>query len=666
MRFFQSQKKHAAVSAGFIVTLVAVVWCASCGSKSSGFTGDDGTGPGGSSGGDGGDMCFNCNASSGGGAGTSSGFGSSGGGDSGLPTVMGMNGPVSQNSCPGSLSAANVTALKGAKSNSASLKWLYPYDATIFPGGLQPPVLQWSQSGTPDGVYLHLHSQKYDFTGCFKGSNPPQLQIPVLAWATAFAQSGGKPDPLTVELSTISGSTVSGPIKETWTFAKGNLAGVVYYNTYGSKLVPGQNGQNGAVMKIAAGATQPTAFLYTTGTSVFPFGPCVSCHSLSANGSFLVAQQHFYPSSDPLNGKGSMAFDLTKTKTPDPTMPMASTLNDDWGFSAVYPDGTVLLTSGEAQDSTMTPLFPGVSGNNPGMIGPKPAEMYDTTTGATISYSGLSTPFAMMPMFSPDGKHIVYTEAPNTDAGVGAHTLTVMDFDLPSKTFSNARQVYHDGTSFPGWPFFTPDSKSIVFALGNTNNFASEEPPTPAPAFNSQLYIVSAAGGGTARRLDELGGLNGAGTDYLPSPNDDYNLDFYPTVNPISAGGYFWVYFTSRRSYGNLYAKGSGDVGSKSIWVAAVDINPAPGADPSHPAFYLPGQELGSGNIRAFSVLAPCVGEGATCESGLDCCGGTCTSGKCGVPAACAMENNKCTDGLPCCDSSDMCIGGYCGVAPPK
>jgi hypothetical protein len=107
-------------------------------------------------------------------------------------------------------------------------------------------------------------------------------------------------------------------------------------------------------------------------------------------------------------------------------------------------------------------------------------------------------------------------------------------------------------------------------------------------------------------------------------------------------------------------------VGSKSIWVSAIDINAPAGTDPSHPAFYLPGQELGSGNIRAFAVLAPCVGDGATCESGIDCCGGTCTTGKCGQPQACAGENDKCTPTVPCCLASDMCIGGYCGVAPPK
>lgn len=663
MGFFQGEQNRSVASAGLVATLVAVVWCASCGSKSnSGLPDDDGP--------DSGSSCFNCASSGASGSGGSSGGGSSGfgsstgGGDSGVPTVLPKSALVTDTSCPGSLSAANVTSLKGASSNSASLKWLYPYDATVFPGGLASPILQWSQTGTPDGVYVHMYSNKYQYTGCFKGSSPPQLKLPEIEWATAYAQSAGKGDPLTVELSTITGGTVSGAIKESWTFAKGSLAGVVYYNTYGSKIVPGQAATgNGAVMKIQNGQAQ--AFLYTNG-GASPFGPCVSCHSVSSNGTTLVAQQHFYPGGDPLNGKGSMSFDLTKTAAPDPTMPLASTLNDDWGFSAVYPDGSLLLTSGEAQDTTMTPLFPGVSGNNPGMIGPKPAAMYDTQTGNTIAYSGLTTQFAMMPMFSPDGLHIVYTEAPDTDAGVGGHTLTVMDFDVSMKKFSNARTVYQDNTNFPGWPFFTPDGNSIIFALGNTNNFASEEPPLPAPPFNSQLYIVSAAGGAAAHRLDELSGLNG-GTDYLPSPNDDYNLDFYPTVNPISAGGYFWAYFTSRRSYGNLYAKGSGDVGSKSIWVSAIDINAPAGTDPSHPAFYLPGQELGSGNLRAFAVLAPCMGDGATCESGLDCCGGTCTTGKCGQPQVCAGDQDRCTPTVPCCPATgDECIGGYCGTRPPE
>jgi hypothetical protein len=303
------------------------------------------------------------------------------------------------------------------------------------------------------------------------------------------------------------------------------------------------------------------------------------------------------------------------------------------------------------------------------MIGPKPSTMYDTNTGATISFTGLTTEYAMMPMFSPDGKHIVYNDAPAADAGIDGHTLTVMDFDLASKTFSNPKQIFHDAKKFPGWPFFTPDSAQVIFSLGNTNNFASEEPPAGMLVYAAELYVVDVATA-MSHRLDETSGYDSTGNEYLPFPGRDENLDFYPTVNPVSAGGYFWVYFTSRRSYGNLYpglnGEGAKDVGTKAIWVSAIDINPTPGTDPSHPAFYLPGQELGSGNLRAFAVLAPCQPNGATCESGYDCCGGACTMGKCGVPAACANTDDKCSATIPCCNPTDLCIGGYCGYIAPK
>jgi hypothetical protein len=663
MRLFQGIRFGSVASACLVLTLIAAI-CASCGSKGGGAL-SPGSSSGGGNASDGGDdatiaQCFgNCNGNSGssGGGAFAPGQGADGG-----ALFNPVDADVMTNDCPGPLTAAQSSALQSASSNSATLKWLYPYDKTVFPGGIAGPILQWSQTGTPDGVYLHLHSNKFDFKGCYQGTNPPNLAIDDLTWAQAEAQSGGKSDPLTVELSTVTGTTASGVISETWIFARGSLAGNVYYNTYGSKLVPGQKGQNGAVIKIAKG--KASAFLYTTGASVYPFGPCVSCHSLSANGTTLVAQQHKYPGANPLNGNGSMSFDLTSNALPDASAPLANDKEDDWGFSAVYPDGSLLLTSGEPRDTTNTPIFPGSAGNNPGMIGPKPATMYDTKTGAKIPFTGLTTPNAMMPMFSTDGLHVVYTEAPDGDAGIGGHTLVMMDFDLASKTFSNPKTIFHDDSKYPGWPFFTPDAKQVIFTLGNANNYASELPPAGDLVYAAQLWVTDVATA-SARRLDETSGYDATGKVYLPFPGRDENLDFYPTVNPVSAGGYFWAYFTSRRTYGNLYAGNNGngakDIGTKAIWVTAIDIDPAPGADPSHPAFYLPGQELGSGNIRAFAVLAPCSGDGSGCESGLDCCGGSCTMGKCGVPSSCAGTNDRCTPTVKCCNPGDQCLGGYCG-----
>jgi hypothetical protein len=645
-------------STSLLTAITAGAW-AGCGSSSSGFpagaiasqgspdSGDDSTTT----------NCFgDCSNS-----GSSSRFTGSSSSDGGPVTPTPVDANIVTSECPGPLTSAMFAALQSASANSAALKWLYPYDGTVFPGGLAGPVLQWSQTGAPDGVYIHLHSDRFDFKGCYKGSGATNLPLDDVTWATAFAQTGGKTDPLTVELSTIRGGSASGMITERWIFARGSLAGDVYYNTYGSKLVPGQTNQNGAVMRIDHGKAQ--AFLYTT-NGVTPFGPCISCHSLSASGSILAAQQHFYPGSDPLNGKGSMSFDLTRTPNPNPMTPTASDIKDDWGLSAVYPDGTLLLTSGEPGNTAATPIFPGAAGNNTAMIGPKAATMYNTSTGSPISFTGLTTPYAMMPMFSTDGKSIVYTETPAFDAGAEGHTLIVMDFDVGSKVFSNPRRIFHDDTKFPGWPFFTPDGKEVIFSLGNTNNFASELAPAGDIVFAAQLYVTDVASGLT-HRLDGASGYDSKGAEFLPFPGRDENLDFYPTVAPIAAGGYFWAYFTSRRSYGNLYpgknGMGAKDVGTKAIWASAIDIDAPAGTDPSHPAFYFPGQELGSGNIRAFAVLAPCKANGADCETGLDCCDGSCTMGKCGIPNTCAGTNDRCTATVKCCNAADQCLGGYCG-----
>jgi hypothetical protein len=582
-------------------------------------------------------------------------------GSDGTPGPMGGMAPVAINDCPGTLSAAAAAALQGGGAVSSSMKWLYPYDKTVFPGGILAPTLQWAQSSAPDGVYLHLHSNLFDYKGCFAGSNPPQLAVPQTAWDQAWAQGGGTSDPLTVELTSVTGGTVSGPIRETWTFARGSLKGLIYYNTYTSQLA----GNNGAVMSIAPSAAMPTVLMTLVGLS--PIGPCISCHSVSADGQYLAAQRHNYLFAG-MNASGlldSESYNLSGAATLNTSAPLAQITSDDWGFSAMYPDGSRLLTDGQA--NTTTPPFPGAAGNNPGMIGPSASKMYDPRTGATISFSGLAATHAMMPMFSPDGKKVVFNDY---DHGTG-HSLVVMDFDPAANVFSNANTVYQDPSLYPGWPFFTPDSRYVVFVLGDGNNFASTHNPPAQTIAASDLYVVSAAGG-TASALDLANGY-ASGQSYLPYPGRDEHLNFYTTVSPVASGGYFWVYFTSRRSYGNMLASANAtiivadatDTKSMKIWVTPIQILET-GQIESHPAFYLPGQELVSGNIRAFAALEPCKADGQSCSSGIDCCGGACTNSQCGKPKGCSNLDEKCKAKADCCDqSSQDCIGGYCALPKP-
>src|SRR3974390_754766 len=146
------------------VTLAAIA--IACGSSSS--SSFDGKKDGGSSSG----------SSSGGSSGSSS--GSILGGDSGMPGDGGHpmpTMPVSIDECPGTLPGSTVSALQAGGMVDPAMKWLYPYDQTVFPGGLIAPVLQWTPqaAGTPTGVYLHMSSQLFAYKGCFGPPNPADL-----------------------------------------------------------------------------------------------------------------------------------------------------------------------------------------------------------------------------------------------------------------------------------------------------------------------------------------------------------------------------------------------------------------------------------------------------------------------------------------------------------
>ncbi len=167
-------------------------------------------------------------------------------------------------------------------------------------------------------------------------------------------------------------------------------------------------------------------------------------------------------------------------------------------------------------------------------------------------------------------------------------------------------------------------------------------------------------------------------------PAQDLHLNYGPTVNPIAVGGYVWVVFTSPRDYGNeMVAPGTAYptdptyANRKQLWVAAVDANTGT-VDPSHPAFWLPGQDLTTINMFGYWALAPCKqttsggadGGAATCTAGFECCSGYCENGSCSTQKmGCSNTGDKCTTTADCCTtggSSIACIGGFCEPQQPQ
>jgi hypothetical protein len=533
---------------------------------------------------------------------------------------------------PGNIDATTQGKLKAGGNADSAFKWLYPYDKTVLPRGLLAPTLQFA-GAVPDAVYVHAVAANITYDGFYKGSNPSQLNMSAQTWKT-ITNSVGATDPLKVSITKITGGQVTGPITETWTVAQGSLKGTVYYNSYSSPLA----GNTGAVLKVqmTKQVTQPTVLL----------AGCNTCHAVSANGNVLADSTGHNP--------GDATWDLVNN-----TKQMATGPDTQFSFSALYPDGSFLLSCATLPGS-WPPNIPGMQGNND-------SALYNTKTGVKMAAPGFDGKIhkALMPIFSPDGTKVAFN---HYDTG-GGHTLAVMDFDVKTKTFSNLVDVVNDQAHYVGWPAFLPDSSAILYHADDRQDYATW---TGAKA---NLVLVDLA---TKKQtpLDALNGMNGSNT-YLPYGPAEQNLNYEPTILPEAVGGYFWVLFTSRRDYGNTIVTNSqDDQARKKLWVAAIDLKPTPGKDPSHPAFYLTGQELSAGNMRGFWAFDPCKQNGTSCESGDECCGGFCrqvteSDGAIGrecvpPPTGCAQEFEKCTTASDCCGVSQgyLCINGHCALPP--
>ena len=222
------------------------------------------------------------------------------------------------------------------------------------------------------------------------------------------------------------------------------------------------------------------------------------------------------------------------------------------------------------------------------------------------------------------------------------------------------------GTGKPiTWPSVSPDGQWIIYARAASFDTRNG---------NGDLYLASAV---TPNQEVRLAKLDGDGYPFAAGARD-LSWNYEPSFAPVAAGGYFWVVFTSRRTYGNTLtgqAEPCANVSAtcaadancatdscattcacttatevKQLWVAAIDQNPTPGVDPSHAPFHLEGQDETNLAMRGFMSLPPCEQDGQTCTSGTDCCGGYCAErttdgGGAGVhgrsPPACAAERRQ-------------------------
>lgn len=562
----------------------------------------------------------------------------------------------------GPVSPQTLAVLQSTPMADPGLTWLYPYEQTVWPRGILAPLLQWQRGAqSADAVGIHLECAHFTWDGAFARTATPFIHHPIPQ--AVWKQLGDSCAAQTVQAKLVfaAGGVAYGPLTESWRIAPGFLKGVVYYNSYGTSLAlnyPGAlpNGQpfGGATLAIRGGSTDPVLVAGRTG----PSNDCRVCHVVSADGSTLLSQQ-----GDNNAATSSYALRAGNAETP------MSPGDGRFAWGGLSPDGTFLL-------SNAAPLQGASSA---------PSALYQVPGGALLPSTGLPSGLrAATPVFAPDGRSVAY----NWYGGTGAdgRSLALNRFTRPG-TFSDFATLHTPPAGRVDlYPSFLPTGTGVVFQVetqsdgrgfAETRSTCDSSGPCSDVGAHGELWWVDIA----TKQAHALTALNGVGLPTGPNAHGaDATLNYEPTVSPIPSGGYAWVIFTSRRLYGNVatinpfwsdprFHDLTQSATTKKLWVAAIDLNAAPGTDPSHPAFYLPAQELLAGNSRGYWSLEPCRADAESCGSGDQCCGGycrgltetdkTCSSNNGGT---CAHEFERCTTSAGCCDNATgtVCVNQLC------
>ena len=447
--------------------------------------------------------------------------------------------------------------------------------------------------------------------------------------------------------------------KQTWSIAPASIRGTIYY--WSNNL--------GRVLRIKPGAAQPDDFAnqapltdpaqYQQNGPSGTGGCLMTCHTVSADGSTLVSGGGVFAGSydlkadQPLHSLGG-TWDIDPNAAGQPVWQ-----NIQWNTPALSPTGKYLLINSMAQSGVTI------------YSGPNDMGLFTTADGMPVTTSGVAgLPFAA-PAWSPDGTRVAFVDSgdPTGWAASGYNwqnpppgALKVIQFDeTKNPMFSGEQTMLPVGSgSAITWPTVSPDSQWIAYSRAgsfDTRNGAGD------------LYMASAV---TPNQEVRLATLDGDGYPFAAGSRD-LAWNYEPSFAPVAAGGYFWVVFTSRRTYGNTLTGASTVV--KQLWVAAIDQNPKPGVDPSHPAFHLQGQDESNLAMRGFWSLPPCAPERTGCSSGTDCCGGYCIGGADGgapvcqsMPSGCAQDGDKCNVASDCCGASTgvTCINHVCSEPTPQ
>jgi Tol biopolymer transport system component len=495
-----------------------------------------------------------------------------------------------------------------AVDDDPSLTLLYPYNKTVFPRGLKGPTVQWDGGNPDDLYYLHAVSDFFEYEGWRKVPPPSRFDWPVIPEDIWQKLTASTEGDVVFDIQRYDGNQAYVAETQTWTIAPANLTGAVYYWEV----------NNGNIVRLSIGNAQPENFIQKDGNT-----QCLACHSVSKDGSRIAAaaQGGWSPwtTIDPADG-AVLYYSATAS-----------------GFQAISPNGSHVLW-----------------GQSDGQ-GPLKLSTYDSN--AVVAQLTMPGAYFVHPAWAGDTTHVAFAQRLNGNwLDFTQSHLWITDVDLDNNTFSNTKKIVDSAGDLTtvSFPTFSPDSKWIAYMRANQ---------VRTRGATAEVWLTN-LDGSTQVRLDNTNGVG------MIEPGQD-RTTYEPTFLPVSLGGYYWMIVGSERKYGNTLTNTAINSRPKQLWVTAINPNPQPGEDPSHPAFWLPGQELNNANMRGEVALGPCKDNGDSCNGGFECCGGYCYDPDMGdnpicnegPGGECSGVGDACEIDAGCCDGL-QCIGGFCAIIP--
>ncbi len=506
---------------------------------------------------------------------------------------------------------ASAADFDGPASTSPGPAVLYPADGVVIPANLAPFVFQWDKVAPRARVRLEGARGALTLYG-----DGIEAQAPSTAWRRFLqAHVGGS--------FTASIDESNGPGTEVFTttvtvnLADADLTSTVYYWAVNI----------GRVVRIDADSLAPIELAIPFEENVTsPAGTdtqCRACHSLSASGQ-RMSFTYFGG-----GGPGGVV------DTNNVAAPVVNNQDDKrWNFSALSPDGSLMLTNLDHRLALR-------DGQNGGVLDG------DASDGQDAAHPAMS-PVGDAVAFAAITQRYLHPDGFSWEIDFTASDIHVANLDALNRTVGTSRRLVPGNGRALYYPSFNPDGRLLTYTEG----------PHSRSSFNGVLT-------GDLWLADALDTSGDAPRVRLDRANPGHN-SYLPTFNPKVEGGYMWVAFFSRRDYGH-HIRGEQ---RPQIWVAAIDqgADPASALDGSHPGFWLPGQLEDSDNLSSFFAPKPCSEAGGSCGSDDGCCGDgslLCRPvngvDQC-VPAdqACTLGGDVCAD--DCCAATDSCIDDGTGV----